>query len=150
MGIYFREAVKADFNRINELFMEMLRTIYERDDVKGYQDGDLDYYFSDRDDWICVADSGGKVEGFLSIEVHREPENYLYYDDCCVSKNHRCKGIGNALINEAEKYCKNLGFSTIVLHVEETNTNARRFYEKRGFSIQETDRKRLCMVKHLK
>ena len=35
-------------------------------------------------------------------------------------------------MNEGEKYCKRLGFSTIVLHVEEGNENARRFYKKEG------------------
>ena len=34
-------------------------------------------------------------------------------------------------MNEGEKDCKRLGFSTIVLHVEEGNENARRFYKKR-------------------
>lgn len=45
MGICFRKAVKEDFHRINELFMEMLRAIYQKDDVKSYQDGDPDDYF---------------------------------------------------------------------------------------------------------
>ena len=72
MEVRFRKAIKEDFARINELFQEMLRAIYGNEDVKGYGDGDLDYYFADKEDWICVAEVGGRIEGFLSIEVHRE------------------------------------------------------------------------------
>ena len=149
MEICFRKAVKEDFIRINELFVEMLRTIYKREDVAGYKDGDLDYYFAHGEDWICVAEIDGRVEGFLSIEAHREQENYLYYDDFCVSAGHRGRGIGSALMKEAEKYCKSLGFSSIVLHVEKENASTRRFYEKRGFTHLRTQGTRLCMIKHL-
>ena len=149
MKIRFRKAVKEDFNRINELFIEMLRAIYEREDVKSYQDGDLDYYFAGGEDWICVAEIDGRIVGFLSIEVHRERENYLYLDDFSVSKGHRGKGIGSTLMDEAEQYCRGIGFPSIYLHVEESNTNALRFYERRGFVLLKTDGTRLCMIKHI-
>ena len=68
MEICFRKAVKEDFNRLNELFMEMLRAIYQKEDVMSYQNGDLDYYFAGGEDWICVAEIDGRIEGFLSRE----------------------------------------------------------------------------------
>jgi len=149
MEVRFRKAIKEDFARINELFQEMLRAIYGNEDVKGYGDGDLDYYFAGKEDWICVAEVGGRIEGFLSIEVHRENENFLYYDDLSVSKAHRGKGIGTALLEKGEAYCKTLGLSTLVLHVETDNERARELYEKRGFTLLKTDGTRLCLVKRL-
>ncbi|MBR6574117.1 MAG: GNAT family N-acetyltransferase [Clostridia bacterium] len=149
MEVHFRKAIKEDFARINELFQEMLRAIYGNEDVKGYGDGDLDYYFAGKEDWICVAEVGGRIEGFLSMEVHREAENYLYYDDLSVSKAHRGKGIGTALLDKGEAYCKTLGLSTLVLHVETDNERARELYEKRGFTLLKTDGTRLCLVKRL-
>ena len=149
MEVRFRKAIKEDFARINELFQEMLRAIYGNEDVKGYGDGDLDYYFAGKEDWICVAEVGGRIEGFLSIEVHREAENYLYYDDLSVSKAHRGKGIGTALLDKGEAYCKTLGLSTLVLHVETDNERARELYENRGFTLLKTDGTRLCLVKRL-
>ena len=149
MEVRFRKAIKEDFARINELFQEMLRAIYGNEDVKGYGDGDLDYYFAGKEDWICVAEVGGRIEGFLSIEVHREAENDLYYDDLSVSKAHRGKGIGTALLEKGEAYCKTLGLSTLVLHVETDNERARALYEKRGFTLLKTDGTRLCLVKRL-
>lgn len=149
MNICLRKAVKEDFGRINELFVEMLCTIYSKEDMQGYKDGDLDYYFSGGEDWICVAEIDGKVEAFLSIEVHREEQNYLYYDDFNVSQTFRGQGIGSALMEKAEEFCRTLGFSAIVLHVEETNTRARKLYEKKGFTLLRNDGTRLCLIKHL-
>ena len=40
MNYRIRTAVPADEGKIRELFLEMLRTIYHTDDVKGYGDGD--------------------------------------------------------------------------------------------------------------
>ncbi len=150
MNVHFRKAVKEDFCRINELFMEMLRTIYEKDDVEGLNESDMAYYFAGGENWICVAEIDGKVEGFLSIEAHREEENFLYYDDFNISRAYRSKGIGSAMMEKAEEYCRSLGFSMIVLHVEETNTNARRFYSNRGFTLLRNDGTRMCLVKYLK
>ena len=149
MNVQYRKAVKEDFTRINELFMEVLRSIYEKEDVEGLKDGDLDYYFAGKEDWICVAEIDGRIEGFLSIEVHREEENFLYYDDFNVNKAYRSQGIGSALMDKAEEYCRSIGFSSIVLHVEETNTKARKLYDNRGFTLLRKDGTRLCLIKHL-
>lgn len=149
MEIRIRKAGKEDIGRINELFMEMLRAIYKKDDVEGYKDGDLDYYFSGGDDWICVAEIGGRIEGLLSIEVHREENNYLYYDDFSVSGDFRGRGIGGKLMDRAEEFCREIGFDAIVLHVEKTNACARRMYEKRGFGLLRDDGERLCLIKKL-
>lgn len=149
MAICFRKAVRQDFGRINELFAEMLCTIYDKEDASGYQESELDGYFAGRENWICVAEVDGKNEGFLSIEVHREQEDYLYYDDFAVSKEYRGKGIGSALMDEAERYGRGLDIAMVVLHVEQTNAKARGFYEKRGFNLLRMDGSRLCMIKRL-
>lgn len=149
MKMCLRKATAKDFDRINDLFREMLRAIYEKEEVEGYRDGDLEYYFIGGEDWICVAEVEGSIEGFLSIEVHREQDNYLYYDDFCVRERYRGRGIGTALMNQAEEYGRRIGFGLIVLHVEESNMSARRFYEKRGFALRRKDGTRLCLVKHL-
>ena len=121
----FRKETKEEFDRINQLFMEILRVIYERDDVKSHQDGDLEDCFFSGEDWICVAEINGQEEGFLSMEVHREQENSLCLDDFSVRRNYRSKGLENALMDEAEQSCRCLGFSNIYLHVEESNLKAR-------------------------
>ncbi len=149
MEYILRKARTEDAAAINSLFIEMLQTIYNTDDVKGYNNGDLDPYFSDGENWICIAESEGKIIAYLAIEVHREENNYLYYDDFCVRGDYRGTGIGTALINEAEDFCKRIGFDKTVLHVEKSNESAQRFYRNKGFEILRDDGSRLCLIKQL-
>ena len=58
MRYTIRTAVKADEYIIRKLFQEMLRTIYDTEDVKGYEDGDLDRFFAGKEDRIYVAEDG--------------------------------------------------------------------------------------------
>ena len=149
MDYQLRKAVKADEARINELFCEMLRTVYHKEDVQGYREGELDRYFTDGEDWICVAEEEGEIVGFLSIEVHREDFNYLYYDDFCVTEAHRNKGIGSAMMRKAERYAKSLGIDMVTLHVEDNNAAARRLYNRKKFERFRQDLSRIFMIKYL-
>ena len=45
MDLTYCKAQSNDFERINELFIEMLMTIYNTDQVDGYSVGDLDRFF---------------------------------------------------------------------------------------------------------
>ena len=147
MEFTLRRAVKADEARIGELFIEMLRTIYNRDDVTGHADGAVDYYFAGGDDWICVADMDGEIVGFLSMEVHREDMEYIYLDDFCVDVKYRGMGVGSRLLTAAEEYANKLNIDTIALHVEKENVAAMRLYERRGYTLFRDDGSRICMTK---
>ena len=72
MNWTLEKAEKKDFDRINDLFVEMLQTIYRTDQVNGYPDGALDRFFADGDEWICIAKDEDQILAFLSIEVHHE------------------------------------------------------------------------------
>lgn len=50
MSWTLRKAEKKDSDRINELFIEMLQTIYNTDQVNGYSEGDLDRFFDGCDE----------------------------------------------------------------------------------------------------
>ncbi len=102
MEYKIRTAVPADEEKIRELFLEMLRTIYHTDDVQGYGDGDPDRFWSENRDRIYVAEDG-EVVAFLSVEIHHDPVDYIYLDDFSVTTAYRNKGIGSALIRAAEE-----------------------------------------------
>lgn len=142
-----RKAARNDEPVIRALFIEMLQTIYSKQDVDGYEDGYLDKFFDGREDWICVAETGGSVAAYLSIEVHREQENFIYLDDLSVSARYRSHGIGTELINAAERFAVETGIPTIVFHVEKSNRSAFRLYERLGYSIMSDEGTRLRMVK---
>ncbi len=149
MDFVYRKAKLSDSKRIAELFEEMLRTIYHTEDVKGYEDGYLDRFFSESDDLIYVAELEKEVVAFLSIEVYRE-DGYIYLDDLSVTAACRDQGIGTKLISLAEDYSQSIGISAIVLHVEKTNERARQLYRKLGYWDHEDQGNRIRMVKELK
>ena len=115
MRYTIRTAEKADEDIIRELFLEMLRTIYDTEDVEGYGDGDLDRSFAGKEDRIYVAEDS-KVTAFLSAEVHHEEHDYMYLDDLCVTKACRNKGIGTMLVNTAVSYAKERKLSAVLLN----------------------------------
>ena len=117
MEYTIRTAVQADEGTIRKLFLEMLRTIYHTDDVKGYGDGDLDRFWSESRERIYVAEDG-EVVAFLSVEVYHDPVDHIYLDDFSVTAAYRSKGIGSALIRTAEAYAKQIGSQAVILHVE--------------------------------
>lgn len=143
------KAEKKDSDRINELFIEMLQTIYHTDQVTGYSDGDLDRFFDGRDEWISIAIDEDRIIAFLSIEVHHEEEEYIYLDDLSVTRQYRNKGIGTELIRRAEVYAKEIRIPTICFHVEKSNTAAFRLYERLGYHIYEDQGNRYLMMKSI-
>ncbi len=143
------KAEKKDSDRINELFIEMLQTIYHTDQVNGYGEGDLDRFFDGRDEWVSIAVDEGKIIAFLSIEVHHEEEEYVYLDDLSVTEQYRNQGIGTTLIRNAEKYAKDINIHEICFHVEKSNTAAFRLYQRLGYEIYEDQGSRYLMMKHI-
>jgi len=149
MNLTYRKAQRSDFARINELFIEMLMTIYNTDRADGYSEGDMDRFFDGGEDWICKVEDNGSTVAFLSVEVHREEEEYIYLDDLSVTGTYRNKGIGTSLLMRAEDYSKETGIHSIRLHVEKENTSALGLYKKLGYRIKEEQGSRCLMVKQL-
>ena len=147
MNCSFRRAEKKDFSRINELFEEMLETIYQTDKVAGYPEGALDRFFAGKDEWISIATDKGQIVAFLSIEVHHEAEEFIYLDDFSVTQQYRNRGIGKTMIHIAESYAKEIHIPVIRLHVEKSNAAAMRLYERLGYHVHEDQESRYLMVK---
>ncbi len=150
MHYTIRTAVRGDFPRINGLFIEMLNTIYQSDNAKGYAEGELDYYFSGGDDVIFLAEDAGVPIAFLSVEGHHDNDlAYIYLDDFSVSAQYRSRGIGAALLRRAEQHANAHGYPLVYLHVEAHNRRAYRFYTAHGFCEDEVQGSRIRMKKAL-
>ena len=146
MKYRIRTATPEDEQRICELFIEMLQTVYHTEDVEGYEPGCLDRYWIKSDERILVAEDESVV-AYLSVEVHHEPEtDYIYLDDLSVTKDYRNLGIGSALIHEAEAYARDIGIQHILFHVEKSNTEALRLYERLVYKIYRDDGNRYMMI----
>ena len=86
----------------------------------------------------------------MSLQVYRgEEPPYVYFDDISVRAEHRGQGIGTALIRAAEEYVRGTGMSAVVFHVEKTNTQAFRLYERLGYSVFRDDGDRYLMQKDI-
>lgn len=142
-----RKAIKEDEAKIKELFIEMLQTIYSEQNVDGYENGYLDKFFDACEDWICVAEVNDSVVAYLSIEVHHEQEKFIYLDDLCVFKKYRNNGIGTDLIQTAERFAEETDISTIILHVDKSNSSALNLYIRLGYSIMNDEDNRFKMIK---
>ena len=148
MTCSIRKAVQGDEQRICELFIEMLQTIYHTEDVQGYEPGYLDRYWKNGEDIIFVADDDDVI-AYLAVEVHREDVDYIYLDDLSVTEKNRGNGIGTSLIHKAEDYAMELGLENILFHVEKSNTSAFRLYERLGYKIFRDDGNRYLMKRYI-
>jgi len=73
-----------------------------------------------------------------------EEDRSYYICGMAVDEEHRGKGIGAGLLDEAERTCRQLGLEKLSLIVFEQNTGARRLYERHGY----TERRRHRIVQH--
>ena len=143
--ITVRIAADKDRTKIEELFVEMLKSVYSSEDTEGYEEGYLDKFFGGSDR-IYVAESDGEFAGYIAVEVH---DGFIYIDDISVGSGYRGFGIGTMLIGAAEAYAAELGIGISVLHVEVQNTSALRLYERLGYSRASLEESRYRMTKKL-
>lgn len=68
----------------------------------------------------------------VPYSVLEEDQSY-YLCGMAVDAKHRGKGIGTALLAEAERSCRRHGFQKLSLIVFERNVGAKRLYERHGY-----------------
>lgn len=71
---------------------------------------------------------GGEITGFLSFS-----KNYIETID--VHPDKQGKGIGNLLMEYAERMIREQDYNFVYLHVFTKNLNAQRLYLKRGYEV---------------
>ena len=149
MDIIFRTATFNDKTSIENLFMEMLKSIYQTETVKGYEADYLNRFFANSGDRIIVAELDRTVIGYISVELKHEDVPFAYLDDFCVQNEYRSQGVGTQLLKLAQAYANESGMSAILLHVETSNTSAQKLYGRNGYKIFRTDGSRILMKKDL-
>jgi GNAT superfamily N-acetyltransferase len=95
--------------------------------------------------FVAEADDGAKL-GFATcwragdetdITVVAEARQHLYVGDLFVSEAWRGRGVGGALLAEAERHGRAIGLSQMTIGVLAINAGARRAYAKAGFEEYE-------------
>lgn len=92
---------------------------------------------SNRQEIVIVCEEGGSLTGFACLQLKKSfcydaymPEITELY----VKPEHRKRGIASAMIDFAEKYCReNIPFRRIEILTGQTNTAAQTAYERMGY-----------------
>lgn len=80
---------------------------------------------------ILVAESGGKVIGFISLILPTEDRGNIATID--IHPEHRRQGIGKSLLEKAENSARAQGIKRLSLEVRTSNREAISFYESSGY-----------------
>ncbi|MBP1580170.1 MAG: GNAT family N-acetyltransferase [Oscillospiraceae bacterium] len=111
-----------------------------------YTRGELQAIFdNDQTPVFAAIDGSGEMVGYAFCVMKRQPFSTnmhdfstLYIDDLCVDENCRGQHVGTLLFEHVKQYAKEQGCHDVTLNVWEGNDNARRFYEKMGMFVKET------------
>ena len=87
------------------------------------------------DQRFVVAELGGPVQGWLHAVISEfiETERFVTIGGLVVDKNHRMKGIGRRLMEDAEEWAKEQGCFIVRLWSSSTRTTSHKFYEVLGY-----------------
>lgn len=146
MAYRIRRAVAADEDVINELYGEMQKAVYGAEKTEAYEPGYLSRFMNGGESCIFIAETEQAL-GYLSAEVYRKPQEYMYLDDFAVREAVRGQGIGSALLVCAETYARKLNMPAVLLHVLKTNTRAFAFYKRHGYTVFGEESHRYLMRK---
>jgi ribosomal protein S18 acetylase RimI-like enzyme len=83
--------------------------------------------------FVCVAEEGGEVFGFICVYGNEDPQWGSFIDNLHVARTHKGSGIGTSLMNSAANWLSThySGFG-VYLWVMEANHFAKRFYQGLG------------------
>lgn len=145
-----REGRAEDAGRVNALYVQMLRSIYGWNLVEGDEKCCWPEFFGRNDRAFYVAETPERVIGFVYVRKLPEYGDAGYYIDAiCVSDVMRGRGVGTALLLQAEAYARQSGADMLLLHVENSNKDARRLYERMDYVWLEKENGRILMMKVL-
>jgi len=86
--------------------------------------------------FLIATDEGGDPAGFVYAVTERDfftGEEYAHVSEIAVARSG--EGAGAALMDAADRWSRERGHRLMTLNVVDTNVDAQRFYERRGFAI---------------
>jgi len=95
---------------------------------------------------IILARDSGKTVGFVAGLIDEEENSCCFSApqsgriiELIVTQDCRARGIGKVLLCAMEEYLRGAGCGRVLLGVFEYNEDAKRFYQKNGYSNRMTD-----------
>ena len=143
--IVFRDAKESDMPMIRKFTVETgwasipesLRTYLDREKWNKHMVEVFENIHNRENSEIFVAEGErDRFVGYLFVGESRDMMTGLTFGfiyDIFVEEKSRGKRIGKMLMEKAESYCREKGFSRIALHVSAANDSAMRLYHRMGF-----------------
>lgn len=131
-----RRATMADEPVINDLYNQMLEALFGPDDEENVLS--MTGVWEDPDVAVFAAEMDGRMVGMLHTEVHRlsEEEAYLFLADLSVDRAYRNRGVGTALLRQAEERAASLGLTRLRLDAMFPHARAIALYRRMGYRDQ--------------
>lgn len=82
---------------------------------------------------------GNRAAIVFSLYERKNEEGELLMDGISVRSDARGQGIGSRLLDQVESYAIASSCKSIRLDVIDTNPNAKRLYERKGFSVTKSE-----------
>jgi len=134
MSITARSAAPEDYPAICELMRDDLGVSYL--DIPAAMKR-FERIAADPDWRVFVADDGGRVVGFISVEwrehLHHRDGPYTEIMALAVANDARRSGAGSKLVAKAEEWSHQRGATTVTLHSRLNREGAHLFYETQGY-----------------
>lgn len=148
MRVVFREVKEADLPLIKKFTVdtgwndmpESQRKTLDREQWSRHMIKVFENFAGRRDSKIYVAeDEKNTFLGYLFVgegfdTMTGMTHGFIY--DIFVTEEYRGQGIGKALVEKAETYCRERGYPRILLMVSAENQSAIRLYTKTGFKTE--------------
>ncbi|XP_036427129.1 N-acetyltransferase family 8 member 3-like [Colossoma macropomum] len=123
-----------------ELYAGFVRLKLNTDmrDIAGFYLSSPDNYF-----WVAEAEVNGRphIMGMVAVVAKELPDSGQKYGELfrmTVSSTSRRTGLGSRLVQTVIDFCKERGFSKIMLETSSTQTAAVALYSKMGFTLVQT------------
>ncbi len=137
-----RKATKRDLKEIAELSYEYGK--YENSLDKNVEAPalkrcrELDEYFMKLGTIYFVIEEEGKIMGVQSVNIRKQgKEKKGVLHTTIITKDARRKSYGKALVNYAIRFFKKKGCLRLDTFVHYKNKNAKKFWEKQGFEMEQ-------------
>jgi len=150
MGIHIRRVVEQDyqvycdlFYEINELHRLALPGIFQQPTGSIMEQ---EYFLSLlKNEQVAIffacLESTGQVVGLVAVLIRESspnpvlvPRSYAVVDTLAVRPAFHRKGVGRALMHEAEEWAASQGVDVVELNVFEFNQSAQAFYQRMGYA----------------
>jgi len=124
------EGDRADWNSLYHAYRDFYKLAYDEDVVSrvwGWVSTGANGIHG-----LVAVDAAGKLTGLADLRVFARPSSGsigVYLDDLFTSPDHRGRGIGTALLQEARRYAGSIDATVVRWITSEDNKTARSVYD---------------------